>query len=218
MFKHYQLVVFDWEGTITENSLGYMVVAMAIAAERLHLPSFDLAYARQVITLGPAAAVKKLYPGASLHEQEDLFNETQKTTQDISSTVQLLPGVKQTIQWLHTEGMHLAIATNKSTQGLARVLRLSGIGDYIHVTRSATEAPPKPCPQMLEEIMSEFSLAAQETLMVGDSSSDMEMAATLGVDAIGMDFFQTDEQGLRAAGALAVFHDYEQLTQYIKDN
>ncbi len=218
MLKRYQLVVFDWEGTIAESSLGYLIIALTNAAARMHLPSFDLHEARQVVPLGLVTAVRKLFPTITLHQQEDLCREVQKTMLEVAATVHLVPGVKELIQWLHAAGVHMAIATNKSAQGLARVLRMSGLDDYILITRSATEAPAKPCPQMLEEIMATFTLGAQDTLMVGDSDSDMEMATALGVVAVGMDFFQMDEQTLRTAGAHHVFHDYQQLFQYIKDN
>ena len=218
MFKRYQLVVFDWEGTIAESGLGYILIALARAAERFHLPMFDMHSARLQIPYGLAFAVKKLFPTISLYQQEDLCSEAQKTMLEVSTTVSLIPGVEELIQWLHGEGMPLAIATNKNAQGLARVLGQSGLESYIRITRSASEAPPKPCPQMLEEIMESCEVTAPQTLMIGDSTSDMEMAKALGVDAIGMDFFQMEEQALLAAGACQVMHNYEQVVQYIKDN
>lgn len=218
LLKRYQLVVFDWEGTIAENGLGYMLIALATAAERLHLPKFDLNTARSTIRYGLVSAVKNLFPMISLHQQEDLCAEVQKALFEVSAKMALIGGVEALIHWLHASGMHLAIATNKSAQGLARALRISGLEPYIHTSRSASEAPAKPCPQMLEEIMAVCDVTAEQTLMVGDSASDMEMAKALGVYAIGMDFFQIEEPILRAAGACDVMHDYTQLRQYIKDN
>ena len=216
MAKHYQLVVFDWEGTIVENGLGCSIVALTRAAERLHLPTVDLHTARLAVPYGLTNVVRKLFPTISLRQQEDLCIEVQKIMLEISASVPLVAGVEELIRWLHVSGVYIAIATNKSAQGLARVLRLSGLESFIHITRSATEAPAKPCPRMLEEIMDAFAISAQKTLMVGDSASDMEMAKALKVDAVGMDFFQLEESTLRTAGACAVFHNYEQLTQYVK--
>ena len=85
------------------------------------------------------------------------------------------------------------------------------------MTRTATEEPPKPCPQMLEEIIDVFGVDASQTLMVGDSTNDMIMAAAIGVDVIGFDFFHREAAELREAGALHVFDDYQQLLQYLKD-
>lgn len=217
MRKHYRLVVFDWEGTIAENGLGHVMIALTKAAQRLHLPPVDSEAVRLASVYGMPHAVRTLFPTISLHQQEDLCNEIQKIMLDATSHLVLVAGVEKLIQDLHAAKVLLAIATNKSAQGLARVLQQSDLEPYIHITRSATETPPKPCPQMLEEIMTELQCTAQHTLMVGDSASDMEMAAALEVDAIGMDFFHTEESTLRAAGAQNVFHDYDQLTQYLKD-
>lgn len=217
MDKHYQLVVFDWEGTIVENSLGYVIIALINAAQRRQLPEIDIEAARQAIMFGLPSAVHILFPTLSLHQQEEMCNEIQKSMFEGSSTLSLVKGVAEVIRELHESGIKLAIATNKSAQGLAKVLHQSGLEPYIHITRSATETPPKPCPQMLEEIMTAMERTAEQTLMVGDSVSDMEMAKALDVDAIGMDFFQTEEHLLRAAGARDVFHDYEHLIEYIKD-
>jgi phosphoglycolate phosphatase len=218
VLRRYQLVVFDWEGTIVENGLGHLMNALTAAALRLHLPPFDEEHARQIIPYGLSNAVKKLFPTILLHKQEELCAEAQKLMLEASTSVSLVAGVEDAIRWIHAEGLHLGIATNKSAQSLARALRLSGLEPYIQITRSATEAPAKPCPQMLEEIMVSCGATVPQTLMVGDSTSDMEMAKALGVDVIGMDFFQIEEPTLRAAGALHVMHNYAQLLQYIKDN
>ena len=218
MLKRYQLVVFDWEGTIAENGLGYMLIALATAAERFHLPACDLHTARATIRYGLPSAVKSLFPMMSLHQQEDFCAEVQKALFDASAKLALISGVEEVIRTLHKAGMQLAIATNKSKQGLAHALQVSGLEPYFHTSRTASETPAKPCPQMLEEIMAECDIGPENTLMVGDSASDMEMAHALGVYAIGMDFFQIEEPTLRAAGANDVMHDYTQLLQYIKDN
>ncbi|PJD93329.1 MAG: HAD family hydrolase [Legionella sp.] len=218
MLNRYKLVVFDWEGTLAENSLGYLLNGLSVAAERLHLSGFDLQTARQLAPLGLATAVKKLFPQAPVYQQEEVLREAQKILAESSTAVQLVPGAEDTVLWLFEAGMHLGIATNKGAQGLARVLQVSGLEAYFPITRSASDAPSKPCPQMLEEIMAAFDVTTVQTLMVGDSISDIEMAASIGVHSIGMDFFHTEEHALRAAGALHVFDNYHDLRQYIKDN
>ncbi len=218
MLKRYRLVVFDWEGTLAENSLGYLLNSLKSAAERLHMGTFDLQTARQLAPLGLATAIKKLFPQAQMYQQEEVLREAQKILTESSAVVHLVPGSEDTVLWLHEAGMHLGIATNKSAQGLARVLQGSGLDVYFPITRSASESPSKPCPQMLEEIMDAFAVTAEQTLMVGDSIADIEMAVSIDVHAVGMDFFHTEEHDLRSSGALHVFDNYQDLRQYIKDN
>lgn len=217
MSKPYQLIVFDWEGTLGEDSVSYMLSVLSTAAQSLHLGDMDLSVARNCVSLGLATAVKKLYPDAQMHQQEELLLEVQRALVMSSSAVRLMRGALETVQWLQSKCMHLGIATNKSHQGLMRALRGSGLDAYFQVTRSADETEAKPCPQMLEEIMATFGVSAEQTLMVGDSIMDMEMAVALGVDAIGLDFFHMESESLYAAGALHVFDNFEQLLCYLKE-
>ncbi|CZI99485.1 phosphoglycolate phosphatase [Legionella pneumophila] len=129
--------------------------------------------------------------------------------------VRLIPGVLEFIQQLHQAKVDLAIATNKGHNSLIRALQATELDQLFKVTRSAGQVPAKPCPQMLEEIMEEFGRDPSSTLMIGDSTTDMEMAKRINVNAIGMDFYHQQEDALKAAGALAVFDDYKLLSAYL---
>ena len=69
---------------------------------------------------------------------------------------------------------------------------------------------------MLEEIMAEFDVPASATIMIGDSPTDMEMAKSIQVTALGVDFYHQQETALIAAGALAVFDEYQLVTDFLK--
>lgn len=109
----------------------------------------------------------------------------------------------------------MAIASNKGQHSLARALQITGLDKFFTITRSAGQVPAKPCPQMLEEIMDELGHDPSTTLMVGDSSLDMEMAKNCSVTAVGVDFYHQNEANLKAAGAIAVFDDYQLLAQFL---
>lgn len=217
MTKPYQLVVFDWEGTLGEDSLSAIISVLSTVAERLHLGSFDLLLARQVITHGLATAIKKLFPLTSMHQREELLRDTQKGMILEASDVRLMPGALNIVRWLYDEGVFLAIATNKGHQGLMRALKFSGLNEFFQVTRSASQVPAKPCPQMLEEIIDVFGVTREQTVMIGDTPTDMSMATSINVDAIGMDFFHSEAVDLYDAGALHVFNDYQQLQDLLRN-
>ena len=217
MSKPYRLVVFDWEGTLGEDGLTLVLSVMSAVAQRMHLGALDLCAARRYISAGLVTTIKQAFPAVSLHQQEELLYAIQKEVTESSATVRLMPGAWEVVHWLQDKGVHLAIATNKNHQGLMHALAQSGLDVVFKVTRTVTEAPPKPCPQMLEDIMNAFVVDATQTLMIGDSTSDMMMAAALGVDAVGLDFFHTEAASLREAGALQVFADYQQLQHYLKE-
>lgn len=215
MKKSYRLMVFDWEGTLGDT-LGHVLSTLVTEARRLQFGELDVQQTRCYATLGLAKAIKKLLPHLMLYQQEQLLQAVQRVLYTASSDGYLFPGAKQIVQQMQHAGLNLAIATNRGSQSLKRALQESGLHEFFKVTRSAGQTPPKPCPQMLEEIMAVFDVPASETLMIGDSVTDIEMAGLAGVDAIGVDFYHQQRSELLAAGALAVFDDYTKLAHYLE--
>ncbi|WP_298625678.1 HAD family hydrolase [uncultured Legionella sp.] len=215
MSNPYQLVVFDWEGTISDT-LGLILHTVANEANILGFGDIDPYQARKYVDLGLLQALKKLFPQLSIGEQEQLIQAVQHAMITRTAETYLFPGTLEFIQQLHHAKIDLAIATNKGHQSLVRALQATGLDEFFKVTRAAGQVPAKPCPQMLEEIMEEFGRDHSTTLMIGDSATDMEMAASINVAAIGVDFYHQQEASLKDAGALAVFDDYKLLADYLK--
>lgn len=214
MISPYDLVVFDWEGTIADT-LGAVFHTVAFEANLLGFGEFDVNDARNYVDLGLVRALQKLYPHLSLNEHEQLLQAVQYSMQTQTVDVCLIPGALELIHQLHDAGVNMAIATNKGHQSLTRALQVTKLDPFIKVTRSAGQVPAKPCTQMLEEIIDEFNGTAATTIMIGDSATDMEMAINFQVTAIGMDFYHQQESALKAAGALAVFDDYQQVADFL---
>ena len=214
MSKPYDLVVFDWEGTLGDT-LGQILNAFAHEASRLKLPDFDMELGRKYIVLGPVVAVRKLFPHLPTHEQSDLLQAAQLAMISNTAEVFLMSGAYDILQKIKHAGMHLAIATNKGPQSLARDIASAHLDGFFDVTRAAGQAPAKPCPQMLEEIMEQCGVSPERTLMVGDSTSDIEMAINAGVVAIGVDFYHQNEALLRSSGAQEVIDDFQQLARIL---
>ncbi len=217
MKKRYHLVVFDWEGTLGDT-LGHVLNTLVTQAARLSLGEVDESLARQYVVLGLAKAIHKLFPTLSLHQHEQLLLAVQESLSITSPDACLFPGARACVEELHQAGVALAIATNKGPHSLQRALQDSGLDDLFKVTRAAGQVPPKPCPQMIEEIMTVFGVFPSETLMIGDSVADIEMASRAGVDAIGIDFYHQQRAALLEAGALVVFDDYKTLAHYLQQS
>jgi phosphoglycolate phosphatase len=215
MNKRYRLVVFDWEGTLSDT-LGLIIDCIAKEAKRLKLGDLDKVLAYQSVELGLVNAVKKLFPALSLQEYERLLESIQACLLTRHAEVCLMPGAKEIINALHKKGVLLAIATNKGQQGLLRALQATELDSFFKVTRSAGNLPPKPCTQMLEEIFEECNVKPEEALMVGDSLSDIEMAKNMQTDVVGMDFYHKQADALKNAGALAVFSNFAALADFLK--
>ncbi len=215
MKKPYRLMVFDWEGTLCDT-LGHVLNTLAEQARRLGFGDLDAHVVRQHVSLGLVRAVKKLFPHLSMHQHEHLLEAVQHAMAVSGAPDVIFPGAIHLVQQMQQAGLDLAIATSKGPKSLQRALQKTGLDVYFTVTRAAGQALPKPCPQMLEEIMDVFGVQAWETMMIGDSLSDIEMAMSAGVDVIGVDFYHQQGVELGAAGALAVFDDYKELANYLE--
>lgn len=214
MSRSYHLVVFDWEGTLGDT-LGQILHIVAAEAKRLHFGDLDLRLARAFVPFGLFVAVKKIFPQLSTYQHEQLLEAVQHAVATEPVKDYLLPGAAEIIKKLHEAGIALAIATNKSHSSLQRALDRLALRPFFMTTRAAGQVPAKPCPQMLEEIMDVCGVTATQTLMVGDSVSDIEMAQHIHVDAVGVDFYHQQADSLRLAGATEVFDDYQQLAHYL---
>lgn len=215
MSNPYQLVVFDWEGTISDT-LGQIFNIVNAESDALGFGALDLAQARQCADLGLDAALKKLFPLLTDDQYQQLFYAVQRALKARPSEVCLIPGAMEFIEQLHEAKIDMAIATNKGHHSLMRALPGTGLDKFIQVTRSAGQVPAKPSPEMLIEIMDELDAEPKNTLMVGDTVTDMEMAVNSHVDAVGVDFYHQNKEVLIEAGAVEVFDDYSLLAKFLK--
>ncbi|RUR19575.1 HAD family hydrolase [Legionella qingyii] len=215
MSNPYDLVVFDWEGTIADT-VGIVLHIVATEANLLGFGNFDPYQARKYVELGLVQALRKTYPHLTTTQHQQLLQAVQLAMHSRSTDVCLMPGVRELIHQMHEAKITLAIATNKGQQSLLRALQTTGLDNIFKITRSAGQVPAKPCPQMLEEIIEEHGGTAATTLMIGDSLTDMEMAKGAQVTAVGIDVYhQQEESALKAAGAVVVFDDYEQIADFL---
>lgn len=210
----YKLIVLDWEGTLGDP-LGHIHDALEKEAEHLGLGDYDAACARRYVSLGLEKAVRKIFPDLTQDMYERLLRGVQQELVSSHAVAYLFDGARELLQKAHAAGFILAIATNKGQQSLERALQALGIESFFSATRSAGQLPAKPCPDMLEEILDLTGCAPEETLMIGDSVSDMEMASAIDVPRIGVDFYYQQADDLKKAGAQDVFCDFKQIEEYL---
>ena len=210
--QRYDLIIFDWEGTLGDT-IGQALYRIAVEASKGALGND--AMINETFRLNLLHASKGFFPNWS-DEQLEQFCLRKRVSPDVEpAEIYLLPGVKTLIERLSEAGINLAIASNKGQQSLQSALKRSALLPFFPVTRSAGQTPPKPCPQMLDEILAEFLLTPVDALMVGDSVSDIEMAKLIGMDAVGFDYYHQNTQALLAAGALFVFDNYLDVAQFL---
>ncbi|WP_163559082.1 HAD-IA family hydrolase [Halomonas sp. NO4] len=181
----YRLVIFDWDGTLMDSA-ARIVSSMQAAAREAGWGELDDAAVRDIIGLGLPEAIARLCPSidperAELLRSRYAFHFVQGDT----TPMRFFPGVVEGIARLRTPAeRRLAVATGKSRKGLDRVFRESDSGHWFHASRTADLTRSKPHPQMLEELLAELDVAAEEAVMVGDTEYDLEMARALGMDRV----------------------------------
>jgi phosphoglycolate phosphatase len=112
----------------------------------------------------------------------------------------------------------LAIATGKSRRGLDHDLEFHQLKPLFVASRCADETSPKPDPAMLLELMDELDAAKEATLMIGDTSHDLEMARAAGVDALAVTYGAHPADGLRACGPLGCVSTVPELQTWLQTN
>ena len=216
MAKRYDLIVFDWDGTVMDSTA---VIAGSIqaACRDLDLPVPSDIAARHVIGMGLVQALRHAVPDAPEPMYEPLVERYRHHFLAQDEAIPLFVGARETIAELHDAGYWLAVATGKSRLGLDRVLQTSGMVDYFHATRTADQAFSKPHPAMLLEIMDELGMAQKRVLMVGDTTHDLQMAINAGVDAVGMTQGAHPAEQLRELQPLALLDNFVELREWFRE-
>lgn len=184
----YELLVFDWDGTLAD-SVGRIVESVQAAAHHLGLMVPAEPEIRGIIGLGLPEAIAALYPDlqSEMAERFRLAYADHYVTLD-ATPPPLFPGVVEGLEALRNAGYRLAVATGKSRRGLQRALAGHDWLDYFEVTRCADEAASKPDPRMLHEILAHSGVHARRALMIGDATFDLLMARNAGMDSVAVGY------------------------------
>ena len=215
--KYYELVVFDWEGTL-HDTLGQLVDNMSQAAHDAGLSGLDKNLFREQIQYGLSHAIRGIYPDISDEKLLDLEQHFYLYQVKPNNKIILFNGAMALLEALHTKHIMLAVASSKGTQSLLQAINASHLDWLISFVRTAQQTKPKPDPQMLNEIMLDAGVDCANVLMIGDSACDIEMAHSVSVGAIAVNFYHGDTTELIEAGALAVVEDFSDLLDYIELN
>lgn len=183
-----RLVVFDWDGTLMDSE-ARIVDSMRQAIAEVGLPSRPPALLREQIGLGLREAVAQLYPGLEQHTQSALMGAYREQFLGANPVPQAaFAGARETLQWLSGQSVTLAVATGKARRGLRRAFAETGLGDYFAHSRCADETASKPDPTMLQQLIEAAGVEPSQTLMVGDTEYDMEMAQRAGTHALAVSY------------------------------
>ena len=184
----FRLLVFDWDGTLMDSE-ARIVDCMRSALADHGCDALPTESIRDIIGLGLKEAIQKLLPEAELALREQIAERYREHFLGLNNTPSsLFSGAEDTLRLLAEKGYLLAVATGKGRSGLNRALASTGLGPLFRATRCADESFSKPHPEMLLQIMTELGASGRETLMIGDTEYDMQMAANAGAYGLGVSY------------------------------
>jgi phosphoglycolate phosphatase len=217
MAERFDLIVFDWDGTLMDSAAA-IVRAMQAATRDLGLAELPDERARYVIGLGLGDALRHAVPDLDEAAYPRMVERYRHHYLSSDHELSLFDGIAELIEALAARGHLLAVATGKSRVGLDRALGHTGLGRYFHATRCADECFSKPHPAMLEELMDELGAAPQRTLMIGDTTHDLQMARNARTAGLAVAFGAHPLAALEAEAPLACLRTPHELAGWLLGN
>ena len=214
MSKRFELVVFDWDGTLMDSAAA-IAESIQEACRDLGLPVPDDERARYVIGLGLNDALAHVAPALDIGDYPRMIERYRLHFLRRDGGTRLFGGARELLDELRDAGYLLGVATGKSRRGLDRALDQSGLAGHFDMTRCADEGHAKPHPQMLQAIIEGLATTPAQTLMVGDTTHDLQMARAAGAAALALAHGAHGREALLGAGPLALLDDLDALRLWL---
>lgn len=213
--SRFDLVVFDWDGTLCDST-GIIVRSIQAACADVGLPPPSASDAAYVIGMGLAAAMQHVAPHLPAELYPELAERYRVNYVQHERNIELFPGVRELLAALRERGRRLAVATGKSRRGLTIALDQTQSAEFFDATRTADETEPKPHPRMLLELMTELGVTPERTLMIGDTSHDLRLAAAAGTPAVAVAYGAHPLDLLRPHAPLAMVQSLPELAVWLQ--
>ncbi|HEY3327957.1 MAG TPA: HAD-IA family hydrolase [Novimethylophilus sp.] len=217
MPKQFDLLIFDWDGTLADSTQA-IVDALQSASRDIGLPVPDDTKSRSIIGLGLREALQELFPGADAETEIRLVERYRVHYFARDEEIVLFDGVEDAMQELADAGFMLAVATGKGRGGLNRAMAQTGLTEFFHASRCAGECHSKPHPQMLEEILDELGAMPEKAIMIGDTHFDLQMAQNARMAGLGVSYGAQPHENLLPHAPLACFDSFAKLHAWLRLN
>ncbi|OYV80377.1 MAG: hypothetical protein B7Z60_02480 [Ferrovum sp. 37-45-19] len=182
-----KLVVFDWDGTLLDSTL-HIANCIQRTCHSLQLPIPDSERAKFVIGLGLIESIRYVVPTLKSSQVPEFIEVFRSYYLPSEPQLSLFSGARELLDLLNQRHKILAVATGKPRQGLDRSLLNNQLEGVFSFTRCADESRAKPHPEMLEYLMDRAGVYPHETLMVGDTTHDLQMAHYAKAHAIAVSY------------------------------
>lgn len=215
--KQFDLIVFDWDGTLMDST-ATIVRSIQAAARDLGLPIPRDEQASHVIGLGLQEAMAAVMPDMEHAMVPKMVERYRYHYLTKDPELVLFAGVREMLNELSQDGYFLAVATGKSRVGLNRAMNAAGLLSMFDATRCADETFSKPHPAMLQELTRELGQDMRRTVMIGDTTHDLLMASNAGAGGIAVEYGAHPVAHLRTCDSLFSASSVAQLHQWLSEN
>jgi phosphoglycolate phosphatase len=215
--RRFDLIAFDWDGTLFDST-ALIVRCLQNACRDVDAPVPDAARAAYVIGLGLRDALEYAAPGLPPERYTELAASYRRHYLASQHELSLFTGTLEMLHALKARQHLLAVATGKTRRGLDEVLATTELRGLFDSSRTADETFSKPHPLMLQELMAELGVAPERTLMVGDTTHDLQLAANAGVPCVGVSFGAHDHETFAAFAPLFVAHSTPELHGWLLEH
>jgi phosphoglycolate phosphatase len=215
--KQFDLIVFDWDGTLMDST-ATIVKCIQASAKDLGLPIPSREAASHVIGLGLGEALQIALPDVDPKYYPRMVERYRYHYLSKDHELTLFDGVPDMLQELSQQGYFLAVATGKSRVGLNRSLNAAGLLSTFDATRCADETFSKPHPAMLQELTRELGQDLRRTVMIGDTTHDLMMAQNAGSSGIAVEYGAHPFEELQACNPIYSARSVPELHQWLNEN
>ena len=212
--RNFDLIAFDWDGTLSDSTA---IIARSIQAAVVDVggakPSdADASY---VIGMGLMQALAHAAPDVAADKYPQLGERYKFHYSQSMNDITLFGGILELLAELKQRNHILTVATGKSRRGLDDALQAVELKDLFHGSRTADQTAGKPDPQMLHELMDEFNIPPERTLMVGDTTHDLLMAQNAGCASLAVSYGAHDPSSFAAFNPLYIAHSVAELNSWM---
>jgi len=215
--RRFDLIAFDWDGTLSDSTQ-LIVRSIQAACRDIGVPVPSDAAASYVIGLGLHDALAHAVPGLAPERIPELGQRYRHHYFASQDELSLFPGTVEMLAALRERQHLLAVATGKNRRGLDEALRHQQLAGMFDSSRTADETASKPHPLMLQELMAEFGIAPARTLMIGDTTHDLQLAQNAGTPCVGVSYGAHDHGEFAPFAPLFVAHSTRELRDWLLEN
>ena len=212
--RRFDLIAFDWDGTLYDSTqIIVRCIQSAVVDVGGQKPTDE--QAAYVIGMALMPALAHAAPDVPKDKYPMLGERYRHHYAAHHNDLSLFDGILPMLQALREKQHLLTVATGKSRKGLDDALHQVALRGMFDGSRTADETAGKPNPRMLNELMAEFGVSPERTLMIGDTTHDLEMAHNAGCASIAVSYGAHGTSDFGRWNPLTVAHNVSELHDWL---